>query len=163
VLAEIESQTGGLFKKENFVSSGCENALCSFHGDFILMQDGSLNPLMKDSGSCCCKRGDRETVIKARSYVANRWELREITKCCNEKSGMEEQTGDGLLERLRNYRLSVTCMAFQDAYNLDLERLKDCCLHVMSGSKLIPFCAYNLTSTEGYSFYRKSLREEEQT
>jgi uncharacterized radical SAM superfamily Fe-S cluster-containing enzyme len=46
-------------------------------------------------------------------------------------------------------------MAFQDADNLDLERLRGCCISVAShDGKLVPFCAYNLTSREGKSLYR---------
>jgi uncharacterized radical SAM superfamily Fe-S cluster-containing enzyme len=45
-------------------------------------------------------------------------------------------------------------MAFQDAENLDLERLKGCCISVISSDgKLIPFCACNLTSREGNGLY----------
>jgi uncharacterized radical SAM superfamily Fe-S cluster-containing enzyme len=46
-------------------------------------------------------------------------------------------------------------MAFQDADNLDLERLKGCCISVVSADgRLVPFCVYNLTSREGKSLYR---------
>ena len=46
-------------------------------------------------------------------------------------------------------------MAFQDAWNLDLDRLKDCCIHVVHpDGRLIPFCAYNITDSEGRSYYR---------
>ena len=50
---------------------------------------------------------------------------------------------------------TISAMAFQDADNLDLERLKGCCISVVSvDGKLVPFCAYNLTSREGKSLYR---------
>jgi uncharacterized radical SAM superfamily Fe-S cluster-containing enzyme len=46
-------------------------------------------------------------------------------------------------------------MAFQDAWNLDLERLRECFLHVFSSrGKLVPLCAYNLTGTGGKPPYR---------
>jgi hypothetical protein len=46
-------------------------------------------------------------------------------------------------------------MAFQDVWNLDLERLRGCCIHIVSPEgKLIPFCAYNLTSNQGEPLYR---------
>jgi len=62
---------------------------------------------------------------------------------------------DAFLERATNYSLSVSCMAFQDAWNLDLERLRDCCISIMSPEgSLIPFCAYNLTSETGETLYR---------
>jgi uncharacterized radical SAM superfamily Fe-S cluster-containing enzyme len=46
-------------------------------------------------------------------------------------------------------------MAFQDAWSLDLERVRDCCIHVMtSDGRLVPFCAYNLTDVQGHALYR---------
>jgi hypothetical protein len=46
-------------------------------------------------------------------------------------------------------------MAFQDAWTLDLERLRQCHIHVAaSDRRVIPFCAYNLTSADGRSLYR---------
>jgi len=54
--------------------------------------------------------------------------------------------------------LSVSCMAFQDAWNLDLERTKDCCIHVVApDGRMIPFCLYNLTSAKGERLYREKL------
>ena len=54
----------------------------------------------------------------------------------------------------RSFTLSA--MAFQDADNLDLERLRGCCISVLSpDGMLVPFCAYNLTSREGSSLYRQ--------
>jgi len=41
-------------------------------------------------------------------------------------------------------------MAFQDAWNIDLERLQLCCIHVIAANgKRIPFCAYYLTDING--------------
>jgi uncharacterized radical SAM superfamily Fe-S cluster-containing enzyme len=46
-------------------------------------------------------------------------------------------------------------MAFQDVWTLDLDRLRDCYIHVMSpDGRLIPFCAYNLTDRHGRALYR---------
>ncbi len=42
-------------------------------------------------------------------------------------------------------------MAFQDAWSVDLERLRHCYLHVMAADgRLVPFCAYNLTAADGH-------------
>ena len=64
---------------------------------------------------------------------------------------------DMFLSRLKTHMFSISCMAFQDAWNVDLERVRDCCIHVLSPQgKLIPFCMYNLTDVQGKSLYRKS-------
>jgi len=45
------------------------------------------------------------------------------------------------LGRLRTHALSISGMAFQDAWNLDLERLRDCCIHVVHpDGRIIPLC-----------------------
>jgi len=47
-------------------------------------------------------------------------------------------------------------MAFQDAWTLDLERLRDCCIHVLDPTLgLVPFCAFNLTAADGRALYRR--------
>ena len=63
---------------------------------------------------------------------------------------------DIFLNRLKTHMFSISCMVFQDAWNVDLERVRDCCIHVLSpGGGLIPFCMYNLTDVQGKSLYRK--------
>ncbi len=43
-------------------------------------------------------------------------------------------------------------MAFQDVWNLDLERTKDAASTVVApNGKMIPFCLYNMTSANGES------------
>jgi uncharacterized radical SAM superfamily Fe-S cluster-containing enzyme len=51
-------------------------------------------------------------------------------------------------------------MAFQDAWNLDLERLRECFIHVVSPDRrVVPFCAYNLSSASGEALYRRPQHE----
>ncbi|MGE4298485.1 MAG: radical SAM (seleno)protein TrsS [Desulfovibrionaceae bacterium] len=62
---------------------------------------------------------------------------------------------DAFLEQARTWTFSVSAMAFQDAWTLDLERLKGCCIHVVApDGRLVPFCAYNLTAADGRPLYR---------
>ncbi|MBI9092238.1 MAG: hypothetical protein JEZ12_23745 [Desulfobacterium sp.] len=64
---------------------------------------------------------------------------------------------DMFLSRLKTHMFSISCMVFQDVWNLDLERVRDCCIHVLSpDGGLIPFCMYNLTDARGRSLYRKT-------
>jgi uncharacterized radical SAM superfamily Fe-S cluster-containing enzyme len=37
-------------------------------------------------------------------------------------------------------------MAFQDAGNLNIERLRRCSLHVWDGGRVVPFCAKYLSA-----------------
>ena len=50
---------------------------------------------------------------------------------------------------------TVERIGSQDAWNVDTQRLKDCCIHVVSKEgNLIPFCAYNITAAVGTKLYR---------
>ena len=52
-------------------------------------------------------------------------------------------------------RFTVSAMAFQDALSFDVERVRGCCIHIVTGpGTLVPFCAYNLTSCNGQPLYR---------
>lgn len=72
-----------------------------------------------------------------------------------EKNEIKRNSFDELAVKIKNGFFSISAMAFQDAWNLDIERLKDCCIHVADSSgRLIPFCAYNITSASGNKLYR---------
>ena len=85
----------------------------------------------------------------------------ETSSCCGStrnvsfRDGSESIDIDSFLEMASRKSFSISAMAFQDVWNLDLERLRDCCIHVMSpDGRLIPFCAYNLTGSEHHPVYR---------
>ena len=172
IITEIETQTGGRIRTEHFKPPGCENALCSFHGNFVLLTDGTLRPWTQhQSKDCGCKPVfAAEGAAKARRFVTQFWsrpeEMQAPSICGNVQSlGAWEE----FLNRARTHSLCISGMAFQDAWNLDLDRLKDCCIHVVHpDGRLIPFCAYNITDGEGRSYYRDngsglSRREKEST
>jgi len=148
VIQAIEEQTAGLVKAAHLKP---HNGRCSFSGNFTRQSDGSLKPLVNNS---CCNGPERadELARKTRTFVARQW------------SGSEKLTiqapsansWDNLIQQLKTYAFSISGMAFQDVWNVDIERLKNCCIHVVSPEgKLIPFCAYNLTDKHGHSIYRK--------
>ena len=159
LLREIESQSEGIFKTSHFKPPGCENARCSFHGNFIVMPGGKVKALQKE-GSCCGPPIKAEKgAEKAISYVSRQWSSPDKQNaCCSEPAADNGGllTLDEFISRAKTYSFSVSAMAFQDAWNLDLERARDCCIHVMSpDGMLVPFCLYNLTAADGKTLYRK--------
>lgn len=167
IIREIESQTGGAMKSVNFIPPGGENPYCSFHGNFIQMPDGGLKPWNQEREPGCCSTpppaadGSR----KARLFVAKQWtspdfcgtvkNMVKIKSSSPDYPGINTDSIDSFLDRVRTHTICISGMAFQDAWTLELERLKDCFIHVVSREgRLIPFCAYNLTSTDGKSLYR---------
>ena len=70
-----------------------------------------------------------------------------------------ENPKDPMIDRIRNYSLCISGMAFQDVWNIELDRLRRCCIHVAAPDfRLIPFCAYYLTGARGQRLTsRKSI------
>lgn len=155
MLRAIESQTEGLMKTDDFSPPGGEHARCSFHGSFILNEDGSVRPLRSPPRSCCAGRADAAARMRdARNFVSRQWSAPAAPQAV---AGPLDSL-DFFLRRASGYTFAVSGMLFQDAWNLDLERLKSCHIHVMSrDGKLIPFCAYNLTARDGRTLYRPSV------
>ncbi len=157
VIKNIETQTDGLIKSESFRPPGCENALCSFHGNFVVLPEGRVKALTSHKFRNCLCESERaeEGAAKARDFVSGRWRYPTQDHSSKEQNPFSFGEWDILLERTRTHGLCISGMAFQDAWNLDLERLKDCCIHVVTtDGKLVPFCAYNLTGSRGHSIYR---------
>ena len=170
VITAIAVQTRGLIRRESFRPPGCENALCSFHGNFVIMPDGALVPLSAqpaDAGCCSTPPAAKEGAARTRAYVALHWAAPVRTFEIFETSKVSRQPSlgawDTFLARARTHTFCISGMAFQDAWSLDLERLRDCCIHVLSpDGRLIPFCAYNLTAHAGRPLYRFAAGERQQ-
>jgi hypothetical protein len=62
---------------------------------------------------------------------------------------------DEFLWQTKARGFSVTGMAFMDAYTMDFDRLCSCYIFTLDPEgNPIPFCAYNLTNTQGSGLYR---------
>lgn len=159
ILRYIETQTHGMIKKESFRPPGCENSFCSFHGNFIYNGSGELLPVTSSKRGCSCK-SERADVgaEKAKDFTARSWSgIRE--KCIKPFKLPQGKaiSWDEILYNIKNFSFSITGMAFQDAWNFDVERIKDCCIHVVSpDGRMIPFCAYNVTDCFGKYLYRRT-------
>ncbi len=137
LVAEIPEQTQGLVSIENLAPSHCDHPLCGFHGSFIVIPGGELEPLILKDNQCCCSK---TTAEQNREYVGRRWQ--------RPKSDNDAAVQDGFdtfLNRVRTYSFTLSGMVFQDCYNLNIERLRQCSLHVYQNGQFIPFCARYLT------------------
>lgn len=142
LLRNIERQTGGQMKSEDFSGGGAENPHCSFHTRYIKEKDGHLK-VIKGEGGCCSSS-------QSQDYVKMRWAWPEDPKCCGQKEG---DALDSFLYDMAYHSLAVSGMAFQDCENLELSRLKQCYIAVAQEDALIPFCAYHLTNRRGEGLY----------
>ena len=138
LMADISEQAG--IPLSSFMPSRCDHPLCVFHASFLVMPGGGLRPLSSithSSRSRGCERDNRE-------YVARHWRRAPEEKA-PAGSFSDEMDFDTFLYRLRHQSLTLSAMAFQDAVNLNLERLHRCSLHVYDKGKIKPFCAKYLS------------------
>ncbi len=151
IMEKIESQTDGLVKANSLKAPCCENSLCSFNGSFIYDEEKNLKPITKGKEeSCKCSIDAAEGAVKAKKYVAGNWKISSVNK------SKKLDSWERLVREIKTQTFSISAMAFQDAYNVDIERLKDCCIHVVNKEgNLIPFCIYNITDISGKSIYRQ--------
>jgi uncharacterized radical SAM superfamily Fe-S cluster-containing enzyme len=170
VIQLIDAQTAGQFKTANFYPPSGENPYCSFHGKFWLYPDGDVVPTTRPAAASCCgpapasnlvqlgsARNDQgEPVRRAQRFVAQNWAFPASSSLpsTTPEDSIDVSSLDAFLQEDK-HSFCVSGMAFQDAWNLDLERLRDCFLHVLSPDlKLVPLCAYNLTGVRGDTLYR---------
>ena len=189
IMHELEKQSGGRLKYEDFYPITSGHPLCCFSSTYQKKRDGSIKNLIshktKELGMSCCESKDPLEIIKKdRDFVLSKWNLPEkqsscgccsqptpastdscccspepaatVSGCCSPASSSsdscETMSFDQFLSEVKGGMFSVSCMAFQDATNLDAERLKRCRVHVLSkDDRLIPFCAYN-------SIYRPEMK-----
>ena len=166
LLDELCAQTG--LAVNDFIPSRCDHPLCGFHGSFIAEQ-GRLIPLTR-GGS-----GPRGTITAGenREFVARHWLRRPEEepgpaprsaegpaeaafppaaggkyrlRLDMEESGVSDM--DVFLKKVRSQSFTLSSMPFQDAMNLDAERLRSCSLHVYSRGRIVPLCAEYLTPAE---------------
>lgn len=146
VLRRIEDQTDGLMKAADFGGGGAESPYCSFHASYLRKQDGSLKALPRRRSQCCCVKSS-----DARDYVSQQWS----GKAAGCDYDADTSSLDAFLQQTVENTFTVSGMVFQDAYNLDLDRLRRCYIcEVDSRRGMVPFCAYNLTDIHGKALYR---------
>lgn len=149
LLWEITEQAGELVKIEDLVPSRCDHPLCGFHGNFVVMP-GELVPLSRREkrDECCCQPVSAE---RNREFIGSHWQ-RQAKGCCKQNTCCSAEPDihsmDGFLQRVRSHGFTITAMAFQDPGNIDLERLRQCSLHVFDRGRFVPFCAYYLSRWE---------------
>ena len=158
IIRAVETQTNGLVQSSALCPPGGENAQCSFHGNYVLMPDGTLKALTRHKGEVCCAPVEAaQGAARSREFVAEHWSSPAAITSLPVFSGPSLGEWDVFLERKRTHTFCISGMAFQDAWTLDLDRLRDCYIHTASpDGRLVPFCAYNLTDRQGRSLYRIS-------
>jgi hypothetical protein len=130
IMQLIEQQTAGQFAAASFRPASAENPYCAFHARFWLQPGDGVIPTARPANQACC-RPAQPTPLDAFS------------------------SQQGTPSSQQKQAFCISAMAFQDAWNLDLEHLEKCFLHALSPNReLVPLCSYRLTSTRGQRLSR---------
>ena len=162
VMEALIAHSGGTIRLDDFRPGSAENPYCSFSGRFVVDASGGMRPAADarpsycgapaepERSACCGSARPSADVARERRYVAGQWARAD--RAAAPTAGLD--AFDAFLAG-QERTLGLSGMAFQDAWTLDLDRLRQCHIHVVAPDRrVIPFCAYNLTSRDGRSLYR---------
>lgn len=153
VVRAIEAQTGGEVAARDFfpipsLHYSCSAVTLALAGEEGLMPLSrvidAVDVVNRLENPCCTVTkaipklwdvsNERETFDRLRSYLAG--------------LGLEIEGAES------KKILSISMMAFQDSWTLDVERMRRCRVHVVRpGGQLVPFCAYYLADANGRRIY----------
>lgn len=145
VLHALTEQCAGELKMDDFVPRKQFDPHCDFSSTYYLDESGKLIAMSKREQN----KADTEKtdfVAKTNVYTDRRWRFQS-----------QSETGGPLMKfvmRTLTHSFCISGMGFQDVWNIDLGRLKGCCVHIINGKgELIPFCAFHLTGKNGERLY----------
>ena len=148
IIHELETQTKGEMKASDFVPRKRYDPHCAFSGLFFLPEKGGFQAItQKMQNELLSDKTD--FAGKTNAFTRAHWRMSDSIM----KDGQSEM--ERFRSRLRDYTLSVSGMGFQDVWNIDIGRLKGCCVHVVTrDGNAAPLCAFHLTSTSGERLYQ---------
>ncbi|GAB6039130.1 radical SAM protein [Fundidesulfovibrio butyratiphilus] len=116
------------------------------------VRSASASPLARPQSASQSPPTALEGALASRAFTARQWAAPPKPVASDE---LQDDFDRFLASANAERRFSISCMAFQDAWTVDLERTRGCCIHVSTADGgRIPFCLYNLTAREGRALYR---------
>jgi uncharacterized radical SAM superfamily Fe-S cluster-containing enzyme len=153
VLKAIELQTGGALRADDFypipsLHHSCTAVTLVLAGEEGFMPLSRLVDAVKvvnEMESPCC------TVTKA---IPRLWDVSNERDSFNKLREYIGKLGFEIENAESKKILSISMMAFQDCWTLDVDRLQKCRAHMIRpGGRIVPLCAYYLTGTDGRRLY----------
>ncbi len=149
VVKGIEMQSGGQLKTEDFVSIPCPDNRCAVL-TYTIIKKGKITPInrivdVKKIVDYYAEPADFDKVLNATSEILCGINEDKVS-CC-----------PASMDSLKGQYFSIGCHGLQDIWNIDLNRVKRCCVHELTiEGKLVPFCLFNITSQKGETLYRQT-------
>ena len=147
VVKGIEMQSGGQLKTEDFVPIPCPDNRCAML-TYTIIKKGKITPINRIV--------DIEKIV---DYYAEPADFDEVLKAAGEiLCGINKDNVSccpASMSLLGGQYFSIGCHGLQDIWNIDLNRVKKCCVHELTiEGKLVPFCLFNVTGQRGETLYR---------
>ena len=158
VIAAIAEQTGGMFRKSDFVPLPCHSDCISM--TYAYVKGKKVKPLPRYidvkkyldviGNQITFKVEDMKDIVGA--ALGRLWSasmplstpaaLRDLACCLPVAPAALDQTQHGSVLYENMFRIVI--IAFMDAWNFDVRSAKKCCVHnILPDGSIIPFCAYN--------------------
>ena len=168
ILQAIEIQTDGEIRADAFLPRRKHDSHCGFSGFFLLDDDNHLkatthfDPAKSNRANCQDVAGSHNGKTSPSEHVRkfitekSRYIEADVELCDCQRDYQLAR----LKSRMKTHYLSISGMPFQDVWNVDLERLRGCCVHVATlDGRLAPFCAYYLTNASGNRLFENAFME----
>jgi hypothetical protein len=119
--------------------------------------------------SSCCEKPLSSITVKGSCCEKPLSDITVKGSCCEKPlidilpkdsgSGKDESGGwADFIEMSKNNYLTISMMAFQDAWSYEQDRVENCCIHVVTrDGRFVPFCNYNMTDCNGNFLYRNAI------
>jgi uncharacterized radical SAM superfamily Fe-S cluster-containing enzyme len=145
LLRALEVQTAGKVAVTDFAPSCCEHPRCSFRARYWVREGGELELLRPVP--CVCSPTSKDAPRRAVAATSRQWSRGGGAAVGRNRT----EPRDGLDQFLdeADRILAISGMLFQDAWNIDMERIGRCCVQVAAPEGLVPFCLWNVTSATG--------------
>lgn len=151
VVLGLVEQSGGALPLDGFLPRRKARAHCSFSSVFLVAEDGRFVPITRRSDEtgrlpedCDYDIFARETVEFNDKYWRSRVSAAAGGGCCCEEGGT------GVAQSILDRTLTLSGMHFQDAWSVEIARLRGCCVHVVRpDGGFVPLCAAYLTASDG--------------
>ena len=167
IMQLIEQQTAGQFAAASFRPAAAQNPYCAFHARFWLQPNGGVIPTARPANPACCRPAQPANLTTPGLTPLD------LAQSGLTPSGLTQQpplmpppatnpaslngfsAQQSTFSSQQKQAFCISAMAFQDAWNLDLEHLDKCFLHALSPNReLVPLCAYHLTGAHGQRLSR---------
>jgi len=155
----IELQSGGKLKTRDFIPLPCPDTRCATLA-YLVIKDGKITPInrlvdVEGLMGYYAKLASFDEMLEAvEKMLYDMWSCSAVPGRRRDKDLIScfSPPDSKLLE---GRCFSIGIHSLQDVWNIDLNRVKRCCIHELTTQgKLVPFCLYNITSQKGETLYR---------